>query len=241
VKRDDLRSGRRRKPTVSVTELVTIRDRETWKRLITETDAEFLAVLLGDEQPGRVWLEEALLTFDGELVGAAFGAEASPDQPTQPLLLFRRTFRPVIRWEGRPAYLVFRTEALRGIGAELLDEGPQDPLAFAFTLLTSLLEAEWTIGCRDVHGLSTPEHMTPASVGRAWAIADFAAVGGDRRKRGARLGIKAVATAVGDVRNGKVAPLDAVREAAGAISGARSILAGAVNGPMTPARGPRRA
>ncbi len=231
VKRGDLKSGRRRTPSVAVAEMATINGREAWKRLITQTEEEFLAVLIGDEHPGRVWLDEALLTFDGSLVGAAFGAGASPEQPTQPLLLFRRTFRPVIRWEGRPAYLVFRTEALKGVSPALLAHGPQDPLAFAFTLLTSLLEAEWTVGCRDVHGLLAPERMTPASVARAWTIAEFAAVGGDRRKRGARLGVKAVATAVGELRNGKVTPLDAVREAAGAISGARSILAGAINGP----------
>lgn len=231
LRHKDLPAERRRRPSVAVHELFEIARRDDWVQLIENTDAAFLAVLIGDEQHGRQWLSEALLPFDGELVAAVFGGGVAAALPAQPLMLFRRTFRPVIRWANRPAFIVFRTAALRTVSPELISDGPEDPLAFGLALITGLLEAEWTVGWRDVHGLLASQQSSPSALGRAWVLADFAAVGGDRRVRGVRHGVKAVATAVNDLRNGDAEIGEAIGEAIGGLSGATAILTGKVNGP----------
>jgi hypothetical protein len=219
----DLPGEREEQPAVEVTDLVRLPDVQAWTRLIAETSAEFIAVLIGDERPHSSWLDEALVAFDGELVAAVLGEGIPNELPTQPLLLFRRTFRPTVRWENYPAYVVFRTSALRSIPDEMMAGGSDEPLAFALTLVTRLLACEWTVGWRDVHGVLAPAHVSPEVIGRAWALAELAN-DYERPARVARYAAGVLARAALDLRRRRTPARDVASEARGAISGVRTAL-----------------
>jgi glycosyltransferase involved in cell wall biosynthesis len=224
LRKDDLRQRRRSSPTVLVRDLVTIRDASAWKELIGSIEEEFLAVVIGDHVLQSPWLEEALVAFDGDRVGAVFGSSVDMNMPTQPVFLFGRTFRPNIHWSNRPSYLVFRTAALRALTPETLAWAPSERLAFGFSLIMLLLENDWTVGRRDVHGMHVATHPGPAAIGRAWVDAELATVTVNRSTRAARTGLKVVTRAITDLRHARGWRRLLINEASGSLHGVWAAL-----------------
>ena len=224
LRKGDLRPRRRSLPAVLVRDLITIGDASEWHELIGSIEEEFLAIVIGDHQLQSPWLEEALVAFDGDRVGAVFGSSVDMNMPTQPLVLYGRTLRPTIHWSNRPSYLVFRTAALKALTPEMLSRAPRERLAFGFSLLTLLLEEGWTVGRRDVHGMHTAMHPGPAAIGRAWVGAELATVAEHQPKRAARTGVKVVTRAISDLRHARGWRRLVINEASGSLGGAWAAL-----------------
>jgi GT2 family glycosyltransferase len=197
----DLTSEKKRSPAIAVHHLSAIKDRDALVELINTTREPFLMVVIGDVLDHVAWRDQTLLAFDGDRVGAVFGSGSSRDLPAQPVYLFRRTYPPDIRATARPAYVCFRTKALRAIPAQRIARGAEDPLAFTFTLIRWLLEDEWTVAWRDVPGLLASEHVGPAAIGRAATIAEMATVTDRHSLHAARTAAKIVARATTELRH----------------------------------------
>jgi glycosyltransferase involved in cell wall biosynthesis len=224
LRKEDLRPRRRTSPNVLVRDLVTIGDASEWRELIDSAEEEFVAIIIGDQQLQSPWLEEALVAFDGDRVGAVFGRSIDMDLPTQALFLYGRTFRPSIHWSNRPSYMVFRTAALKALTPEALRWAPGERLAFGFSLLTVLLENGWTVGRRDVHGMHTAVHPGPAAIGRAWVEAELGTVAEHQPKRAARTGVKVVTRAISDLRISRGWRRLVIQEASGSLRGVCAAL-----------------
>jgi GT2 family glycosyltransferase len=119
------------------------------------SERELVALPLPGVRPDLRWLEEALVGFDGARVAAVLGRALSDGEPPAPMVLHARGAEPGaedLRLDAvtTPHYLVVRREllALDAAGAE------QGGLAPVLALVEQLLDAGWTIGYRDVHGLA---------------------------------------------------------------------------------------
>jgi hypothetical protein len=209
---------------MAVGHLRNIKDRAAWLELIAGTRAQFLTIVLGDELDAKSWRDQALVPFDGPLVAASIGGGTPPGLPTQPMLLFRRTYPPSIRAAARPTYICFRTSALRELAPERLEQGPEDSLSFAFALTRLLLEEEWTVAWRDVQGLLPSQHLGPATIGRAATIAELCTVTERRTYRGARAAAKAVTRAVTELRHPQMGRRSIVSETVGSLEGVYATL-----------------
>ncbi len=224
LRAEDLPSERRRRPTMAVHHLPTIRDRAAWIELIESTREQFLAIVVGDELDPRKWRDQALLPFDGDVVAATTGGGSFGGLPPQPVLLFRRTYLPSIRAAACPAYVCFRTSALRKLDPELLANGPDDPLTFAFALISALLQQEWTVAWRDVHGLLPSEHIGATTIGKAATIAELFTVTERRSFRAARTTAKVVTRAITELRKPEIPRRRIVGEALGSLQGVYASL-----------------
>lgn len=115
---------------------------------------DLVAILMPGVRPSRPWLEEALVAFDGERVGAVLGCGLADAAPRAPLVLHGRGATATdVRHDGvtRPWYAILRRELLDASAGEL---GALDPLVRLHALVERALDEGWVVGYRDVHGLT---------------------------------------------------------------------------------------
>jgi len=224
LRADDLPPERKRRPSVAVRQLREIKDRAAWLELLSGTREQFLVIVLGDQLDAKSWRDQALVPYDGPLVAASIGGGAPAGLPTQPMLLFRRTYQPSIRAAAHLTYLCFRMSALRELKPERLSQGPDDPLAYGFTLIKWLLDEEWTVAWRDVQGLLASQHIGPAAIGRAATVAELANVTDRRAYRGARTAAKSVTRALTELRHPDAARRSILSETVGSLEGVYASL-----------------
>ena len=117
-------------------------------------DAALVALTLPGVRPDRRWLDEALVAFDGERVGAVLGCGLPDDAPPSPLVLHARSERADdLRLDAvtTPHYLVLRRELIPLLAAEAAGGGLLAPV---HGFVEQLLDSGWVVGYRDVHGLA---------------------------------------------------------------------------------------
>ncbi len=115
--------------------------------------------------PTPVWLEQALVAFDGERVGVAFGGALASLEPLCPLYLHARD-SPAIPMltltDSAPAYLLLRRELARALS------GAEDAPDAWVRVLDQALRDGWVVARRNVHGLGS-SHYGMETRGRAFA------------------------------------------------------------------------
>ncbi len=140
-------------PLVGVAAAVAEHAGECWDALAArarEGEESLVAIALPGVTPDPRWLEQALVAFDGERVGAVLGCALPDDAPPAPLVLHARgTVAADLRLDAiaAPWYVVVRRELLG-------DAAGADPLAAVHALVEQALDAGWVVGYRDVHGLA---------------------------------------------------------------------------------------
>jgi hypothetical protein len=148
---------------------------------VRASERPLVALALPGTEPGPAWLREALVAFDGERVGLAFGGALADDDPVEPLYLHdRRSADAALALAGRPpAYLILRREVALGLVPHA------DPLSPVVAAIGRALADGWVIGHRDVHGLRAPAYG-PAQRGEAYGreqASRIAALDGAARTR----------------------------------------------------------
>jgi glycosyltransferase involved in cell wall biosynthesis len=137
---------------------------------VREGDRPLVAVPLPGAEPGAAWLQDALVAFDGERVGLAFGAAAAHDL-AQPLYLHNDYFadQSLTLLGKRPAYVVMRRELALG----LREQGEfLEPLMGAVAVAFA---SGWVVGHRECRGLRPP-YYGPDDRGRGYGAAEAARI-----------------------------------------------------------------
>jgi len=128
-----------------------------WRAVLARAQAaeqELVAVAVPGVRLSHRALEEALVAFDGERVGAVLACPLSDVAPAAPLVLHERRSTGVDLDHDAvtlPWFAVVRRAALPLL-ADALVEG--DPLATLHGLVERLLDDGGVVGYRDVHGLA---------------------------------------------------------------------------------------
>ncbi len=118
--------------------------------------SELIAVTLAGASGEPSWLGQALVAFAGERVGVVLGRGLPDGAPPLPLTLRSRAGggeEAPVAAELAPHYVVLRRELLPALATTASEAGP---LATPLALVEDALEGGWTIGYRDVQGLSGP-------------------------------------------------------------------------------------
>jgi glycosyltransferase involved in cell wall biosynthesis len=125
--------------------------------VVEEGDRPLVAIPLPGAEPGAAWLQDALVAFDGERVGVAFGANAERDLAA-PLYLHDDYFadHSLTLLGRRPAYLVLRRE----LALKLRRDGEfLEPLVAA---VADAFASGWVVAHRECRGLRPPAHTAAA-------------------------------------------------------------------------------